>query len=253
MGLVGKPVRMAIRTLGQETVQFLEVADVEIEGANGFDAILEDAIFGVIPSSEEDAPPAAQDIEEMRHLDGVSFPSFLDGFEGKMEIGVIIGAECAWMWELGERKKGPKDLAIGVHSTLGWVLTGPKGPLRADSLNCFRIAVRSRDDEINENIVRAFRQDFEKVDDSMEAMSAGDRFALKQMEETVHWDPAVQRYWVGLPWVHGREAAAAILNSVDSDKMALDRLFRSAGRLRRDPERRRTAFKDMQEFWEEGK
>ena len=89
---------------------------------------------------------------------------------------------------------------------------------------------------------------FEPVDESQNGCSVEDEFAVKQMESTVRWDESVKRYRVGVPWKHGRAHAARILNALDSDKMALDRLKRSAARLHRDPERRRITFETMQKF-----
>merc|ERR1711867_314251 len=94
---------------------------------------------------------------------------------------------------------------------------------------------------------------FEPVDEGKNEMSIEDKFAMKQLEESVRWDESVGKYRCGLPWRHGREHAAKILNALDSGRMALDRLKRSTHRMRREPQRRQIIFDTVQKFVDEGR
>ena len=141
---------------------------------------------------------------------------------------------------------------MGVATTLGWGLIGPK-KLSVSHFACHYISSQSSQDEIVRDVEEVFARGFEPVAEEEEAMSLEDKFALRQMEESIRWDAAVGRYRVGLPWNNGREAAAKALNHLDSDKMALDRLERLARKMRREPERCRITFETMAKFDEKGR
>ena len=171
----------------------------------------------------------------MAHLSDIDFPDF-PGDSGEVNVGVIIGAEQAHLWMTGERRQGARGLPMGVSTALGWGLIGPK-QLSVAHASCHCLSFVDQQAEINRDVEKVFARDFEPVDEEKEAMSLEDKFALRQMEESIRWDPAVGRYRVALPWKEGREAAAAVLNRLDSDRMALDRLERLARKMRREPER----------------
>ena len=121
----GEEVRMSITTLDNKVEGVRRVADVDVEGVNGVQLTLSGAIFGDIVASGGDAPPSREDVVDMAHLNGISFPAFADGGRG-VDVGVIIGAEHAHVWMAGERRQGPRGLPMGVATTLGWGLIGPK-------------------------------------------------------------------------------------------------------------------------------
>ena len=123
--LKGKTMSMQITTLEKTVEGEREVADVSVEGTNGYNLTLNNAIFGEIIASKDDRPPRAEDVDGMEHLADVEFPSFPDG-DDDCAIGVIIGAEHARIWIGGERHIGDVGLPMGISTPLGTRLIGPK-------------------------------------------------------------------------------------------------------------------------------
>ena len=132
LGIKGEEKRMSVATLENSIESVREISDVTVEGVNGVEINLSNAIFGNIIAAEGDAPPRDEDVTEYEHLSGVELPRFPEKSasevddEDDVRIGVIIGAEEARIWALGERRVGPRDAPIGVKSALGWGLLGPK-------------------------------------------------------------------------------------------------------------------------------
>ena len=124
--LSGKTMSMRITTLEKTVEGEREVADVAIEGTNGYNLCLSNAIFGEIIASKGDRPPRAEDADGMEHLSDVEFPSFPDGDDG-CTIGVIIGAEHARIWIGGERHIGDEGLPMGLSTPLGCEPAGIRG------------------------------------------------------------------------------------------------------------------------------
>ena len=252
LGIEGTRTKMCVTTLDHVMEGERQVADVEVVGLNGFRLELGGAIFGRIIASEGDAPPRNGDVMGMEHLEGVSFREFDAGDEVEKAIGVIIGAEHAWVWTTGERRVGGTGMAMALETRFGWGLIGPKTEKGSGHFQCHFMSFPSRDDQVNEDLARLFAREFEKVDEGALAMSVEDKYAMRQLEESIHWDAEVGHYRVAVPWKHGREATAAIVNALDSDRMAKDRLRRSVGKMRRDPERMAITFATMRKFDEEG-
>ena len=67
----GEKVKMSVTTLDSVLESEREVADVEVEGLNGFSLRLGSAIFGRIVAAEGDSPPKNSDVEGIEHLEGV--------------------------------------------------------------------------------------------------------------------------------------------------------------------------------------
>ena len=96
LGIVGEEKRMSVATLESSIESVREIADVIIEGVNGAEVTLGNAIFGDIIAAEGDAPPTDDDIAGFEHLSGVELPRFPeisanvidDG--GNVRIGVIV-------------------------------------------------------------------------------------------------------------------------------------------------------------------
>ena len=131
LGIVGEEKRMSVATLESSIESLREIADVIVEGVNGAEVKLSNAIFGNIIAAEGDTPARGEDISEYEHLRDVELPEFPEKSAAEVDdddikIGVIIGAEEARVWALGERRVGAKDAPIGVNTALGWGLLGPK-------------------------------------------------------------------------------------------------------------------------------
>ena len=252
IGIEGERVNMSVTTLDHVLESEREVADVEVEGLDGHSLWLRRAIFGRIVAAEGDAPPKKADVEGMDYLSDVSFEDFAKEEEVERSIGVIIGAELAGTWETSERRVGEQDTPIALKTSFGWALIGPKSRGSCSATRCHFMSFQESDREINDNLERLFARDFEKVDEGAIGMSVEDKYAIKQLEDSVRWDPEVQHYRVAIPWKYGREETARRINALDSDGLAIDRLRRGARKMRRDPERMAITFAQMRKFEEDG-
>ena len=146
LGIDGEEVKMSVTTLDHKVEGVRKIADIDVEGVNGVNLTLSGAIFGDIVASGGDAPPSREDVVGMAHLDGIDFPAFIDGGRG-VDVGVIIGAEHAHVWMAGERRQGPRGLPMGVATTLGWGLIGPKR-LSDSHFSCHYISSQCSQDDI---------------------------------------------------------------------------------------------------------
>ena len=153
---------MRITTLEKTVEGEREVADVLIEGTNGYNLTLNNAIFGEIIASKDDRPPRAEDVDGMEHLANVDFPSFPDGDDG-CAIGVIIGAEHARIWIGGERHIGDVCLPMGISTPLGTGLIGPKNNTDSRYFVCNFASFHSIDSDLKNSIKRINAGDFEKI------------------------------------------------------------------------------------------
>ena len=159
----GEAVKMRVTTLDRAVESERRVADVDVEGMDGVALRLSGAIFGDI-AAEDDAPPKDDDIAGMDHLDGVSFPHFPPSRvgeeeevarKGKTSVGVIIGAEHAREWMMGERRVGPSGLPVGVETSLGWGLLGPK-TLIDSHFSCHFASFQPQQDDIACELEKVF-------------------------------------------------------------------------------------------------
>ena len=57
-------------------------------------------------------------------------------------------------------------------------------------------------DQFNRNLAELFAREFEAVDEGAHAMSVEDKYAMRQLRESIQWDPEVGRYRVAIPWKH---------------------------------------------------
>ena len=248
---------MRITVLGNTTEEETEVTSASISGINGFDLELDTAIYGEILSSSHEEVPTFSDIEGLDHCRGVVFEEFPAGVEVDERIGVIIGTKHARTWKGVECRIGPEEQPIAVETKFGWALMGPKSSPSSSpsSQTCFhKISAlpTPRRDGIDSELSDLLAKHFEPVDEGKTDYSVEDKFAIKQLEDTVVWDPVARRWRVGLPWVNGREDAAKHLNALNSERMSLDRLRRSAFKMNKDPTRKEVIFKQMQEFDDNG-
>ena len=243
---------LSLLVLGNLTEGNRRIGDVTLVGTNGFALHLREGVFGQILDPAKHEVATQDDIKDLDYCAGVTFEDFPDdGEEVDDRIGIILGSEHAWTWEEGERRTGPKHLPIAVESKFGWCLTGPRATPSSERtpLCCHKVTKNHTLDPV---VSELLAKHFEPVDEGATALSVEDKFALKQMEETVIWDPVARRWRVGLPWKRGRADAARILNSLPSDQMSLDRLRRSAFKMQKDPARKEIIFQQMQEFDDNG-
>ena len=251
--LSGRTVNMRITTLEKSVEGEREVADVTITGTNGYNLTLNNAIFGEIIASKDDRPPCADDVEGMEHLADIEFPAFPESDSEEKTIGVIIGAEQARIWIDGERRIGAVGTPMGISTSLGFGLIGPRNNTDSRYFACNFASFQNIDSDLSNSIKRINAGEFEKISENRREMSLKDKYAIRQMKEGIRWDPEKGHYLTPIPFEDGREAAAEVLNDLDADTMAKDRLWRLKRTLNRDPERRRITFETMAKFKEKGR
>ena len=76
LNIDGKPFDMRVASLDTISDGERDVADVRVEGMNGFELTLKDAIFGEIVTAGEEDIPHDSDLEGLDHCEGVRFESF---------------------------------------------------------------------------------------------------------------------------------------------------------------------------------
>ena len=84
-------------------------------------------------------------------------------------------------------------------------------------------------------------------------MSLSDKFAIRQVKEGIRWDPETEHSQTPILHTGGRQATADAPSDLDSETMALDRLFHLKRQMMRDLEGRRMMFEIMAKFWDKGR
>merc|ERR1712087_938490 len=80
---------------------------------------------------------------------------------------------------------------------------------------------------------RLFRHEFRDILENKTHESPEDVYAMKQMEESIHFDEEIGHYRVGLPWKTSREEVAEKMNKVNSSKTSLARLKKQIQKIKR--------------------
>ena len=153
MEIKGEKVKTSVTTLDNVLESEREVADVKVEGLDGFCLRLRNAILARIVASEGDAPPKDSDIKGIEHLGGGRFQDFEEEEEVNRSMGIIIGAEHAWTWRMGERRYGKPDSVLAVRTRFEWGLIGLKARVSESSVFCchfmsFQVPSRDNDDGV---------------------------------------------------------------------------------------------------------
>jgi hypothetical protein len=191
------------------------------------------ALVSEILTTSNDRPPQNEDIEGLENMEGVvSFRELDDDL-----IGVILSAKHAKTWTGGEVVYGEPNQTMALKTAFGWTLLGPTSSEETDE-NVFNCCVVENElsTSLRDDINRMFRHDFlprpgEETRSEMKHPSIQDKFAMKQIKDTLSFDEASGHYSCGLPWVNGRAAAAKNLDAEASKWNAIDRLKKLGKRL----------------------
>ena len=245
---------MTVATYNYKGTALRQLVDFAIEPIDrSFSIDMRNTLVGEILTTESEQPPSQEDIENNPLFEGVvSFYELDDA-----HVGIVISARHAWTWETGERLTSGPNKPIAVNTAFGWALIGPCNSHDSDEVALNFCDVQKKVDTIDNNLDRLLRFDFiaregERASPEMTHPSQNDLHALKQMEEGVRFDKEKGHYYCGLPWVRDRCSAAQILNNLDSEANAANRLRKAAIRFRQDPDRKAGVFKQMNEFIREG-
>ena len=219
----------------------------------GYEAEVEDAVFATFPSASNDIPPCRRDLSKFPYMSDVQFPE-IDGDK----ISVILSAAHHGAWIGGEVRRGRPGQPWALNTAFGWTLSGPTGKKGESDMASFKIAVESENLEadnqvLKKDIEKIFYQDFTVVSDEQVGDSKEAREALDQLKESARFDETKGKYIAGLCWKGGRRAAAAKLNAVDSQSMALKRLASLKRSMIRDEDKKTKAFEQVRKFIDAGR
>jgi hypothetical protein len=116
---------MAIVTFGSRGERS-RVCDVRLELRNG--RMRDLTVFAVpIICQPLTCQPITLCRDSYKHLKGLPLADSSDGSD-TLEVDVLIGCDHYWSFITGKTKRGDNG-PVGVHTELGWVLSGPVGPI----------------------------------------------------------------------------------------------------------------------------
>ena len=148
---------------------------------------LERVLVNDILTTESDRPPIQSDIERYPFMEGtVGFEELEDD-----HIGLILSAQYAHTWELGERLSDGPNQPIAVHTAFGWSLIGGSGNESSNEISMNCCAIDRKEISVSvESVDRLFRYDFiarerDNRSPEQEHPSRKDEHATKQFKETI--------------------------------------------------------------------
>jgi len=269
-----------ISTFGQRTETTLEFTDFIVQPLDkSFEIIVKDAVVGDILTTERDIPLTNKDLVGHSYLEDVDLLELKD-----KTVGVILDVQFFGKWE--NWRVGLEDQPIAFKSKFGWAVMGP--PLKQNNpgsldleelaLNPLELALYeeilgtsfeqkkpdieicaydSQELTLLQEINSMFRHDFimgrnevfshEHIHPSQE-----DEYSENQLIESTDFNQEMGRYDVGLPYAHGREDSAKILNSVNSYANAEKRLWSMKKKLEKDEVLKAGVFEQIQRSIKEG-
>ena len=250
--LSSEPTQLAtFNSYQREVHDFASFKIRSLDGATELD--VKEAIIGTLLTTERDVPPKNSDISHLDYMHDVHF----DELESA-KIGIILDVSFAWAFSPLEQRTGAESQPVAWLTAFGWTLLGKfDQPADISERGTDMCMLDIEEMTIQDQINTMFRRDFimnqqEWCPSEMIHPSKEDQNSLKIMEESIKENESTGHYSVALPWIHGREKAAEILNSVDSYANAHSRLMKEKRRLQHDPVRKAAVFKQFQKMLDDG-
>ena len=250
--LRSEPTNLAIfNSYQREVHEFASFKIRSLDGATVLD--VKEAIIGTLLTTERDIPPKNSDIAHLDYMHDVHF----DELENA-KIGIILDVSFAWALRPIEQRAGSESQPVAWLTAFGWTLLGKSGqPTDISEKGTDMCMIDIEEMTIQDMINTMFRHDFIApkhlwCPSEMIHPSKEDQNSLKIMEDSIKKNESTGHYSVALPWIHGREKAAEILNSVDSYANAHSRLMKEKRRLQHDPVRKAAVFKQFQKMLDDG-
>ena len=173
---------MRVSTIDSVNEGFRDVSSFTISNLGGeYSFPVAKALVGDILTLENDVPPTKKDIEGYSHLEGIEF----DELPNK-EIGILLSAEFGWSWMGGDVRRGSPREPVAYHTCYGWTTMGCNDSSTSDVVSHFRIDADDLD--IRDDINKVFGRDFEDIAINKKCPSVRDLHAMKQLQETSHFD-----------------------------------------------------------------
>ena len=245
MDLTLRKKSVTIQTIDASATSERRFTDFRLEALNeSYDANVEGALVGILLTSESDQAPAKRQMDKWPHAEGISF----EDHESKVHL--ILGAAHAEAWMGAELRRGPQGAPHFLNTLFGWTAVGGGKNTNSNRIGCY--ATSLDDDGLRRDFRKIFDHDFKAVSEAEIGDSVENKEAIKQLEESIRFDEKAGKYWVGLPWRHGRDHATKTLNALDLRRMAIKRLHNMIPRMIKDPARKARVFAEMAKFEEKG-
>ena len=218
------------------------------------------AVISNLISTENEKPPTNADLQKFDHLKSYE----INELENP-KIQVLIDAKHAHTFYTHTPIVGLPSDPIGLKTKFGLALIGPRfkpavnieslvnNQIHVDSIMNISVDTMTLVDMIN----RMFRIDFisrhaEMFPAETTFPSVNDELSLKQLEESIKYDPVKRRWIVGMPWRYGREETAKLFAKIDFLKMCQNRHKKFGYKLNKDPVLKEGSFKQMSMTMAEG-
>ena len=245
---------MKLSTVSDKSTQSRPVTNFSVSNlTETYSLDVEKALISNLLSTENEIPPQNEDLQNFDHLKIFE----VNELENK-SIGVLLDAKYAHSFCTQTPIIGNSDEPIGLITKFGLALIGPKfqpsvniNSAIAETINFENIMSFTVDDMTLVDMINTmFRMDFiSRFGESFPAEqvfpSVNDNIALKQFEDTTHYDPICKRWTIGLPWRLGREKTAEIFSKINFLRMAHNRHMKFGEKLERDPVLKAGSFKQM--------
>ena len=253
LGLEVKFSTLNLKTATDSSVGIRPMADVILESLQGeYQAEVSDVLIGDFPCKDSSLAPGKKDWSAYRHLRGIEFSDI----EAEVEVIISSGHTDATIWtevrkpledrdgeEEEEEEKGPsgrgrrrsKKEPIATKNVFGWTLHGPDGTKGGGQAS---ISLLSADDKVlKEQLEELFNRDFPPIMEEPNNLSREAKYALEQLKDSVKWNESKGKYSAGLPYKHGREKTAEMLNKVNSRATAERRAWSLKRSMEKIPEK----------------
>ena len=227
-----------------------EFAKFIVEPLDGsFSVNVNKALVGNNLSAENEKPLCQSDVKGLDYLSDI----IIEELPNK-NIGLILGLRFAYTWATNEFRFESESKPLAIKTMFSWCLIGP--PLetldKTTSLSTGFALIEAEEKSLQKEIDYMLRHDFimkghEAFLPEQTHLSVNDYYSLKQMKDTLYFEPESDHWVCGVPWKNGWEAAAKKLNAVDFFTNTKNRLLKERTKLEKDPVRKAGVFAQMNE------
>ena len=242
LALTTSSIYITLNTFDASSVAEREIVNVSVSNLNESLVLhLKNVLVADKLSTESEKPPRNEDIDKYYHLEDV----ILNELENR-SIGLLLDTGFARYFLLGDVRSGVyPDEPIAIDTEFGWAILGPTGDEKDAGNDIF--FVDTDRNEFDDHVRYLYRQHFisdpgEDYPAEVKHPSVDDEFADEQLLKSVFFDEQEARYSVCLPWTCGRTESAEILNNIDFQPNALNRLNKLKLKLQRDEKLKLGAF-----------
>lgn len=115
---------LLIKTFGEETsrLRSCELVQIAVKGVDGMSLYVNVYVVPVIctPQSNQYLHVAIEQYPYLADLELAESAS-----NSQEEVDILIGADYYWTFMTGDSRRGETHGSVGIHTKLGWVLSGP--------------------------------------------------------------------------------------------------------------------------------